>query len=193
MSLETVAEDIREEARARAREIEADAEEQAEAIIAEAESDAAEIEAERERAAEREIEQEREQKLSSANLEAKQKRLEARRDVLEEVRERVEAEVEGIDGERREVLTDGLLAAAAEEFDEGASVRIYGRAEDETLLTELVEAYDGYEYAGEYDCLGGVVAESEGSRIRVNNTFDSVLEDVWEDNLKEASTRLFEQ
>jgi V/A-type H+/Na+-transporting ATPase subunit E len=193
MSLETVAEDIRDEARARAREIEADAEERAEAIIAEAEADAAEIEAEREREIERRIEQEREQRLSSANLEAKQKRLEARRNVLEDVRERVEAEIASIDGERREELTDELLAAAAAEFDEGASVEVYGRADDEALLVALLESYDGYEYAGEYDCLGGVVAESEASRIRVNNTFDSVLETVWEDNLKEASSRLFEQ
>ena len=193
MSLETVAEDIRDEARARAREIEAGADEREEAIIAEAEADAAEIKAEREREVSREIEQEREQRLSSANLEAKQKRLEARRDVLEDVRERVEDEIAGLDGERREVLTDGLLAAAAEEFEEGASVRIYGRAADEALISELVEAYEDYEYAGEYDCLGGVVAESDSSRVRVNNTFDSVLENVWEDNLKEASTRLFEQ
>ncbi|ADJ13773.1 V-type ATP synthase subunit E [Halalkalicoccus jeotgali] len=193
MSLETVAEDIREEARARAREIEADAEERAEAIVAEAEADAAEIEAEREREVEREIAQEREQRLSSANLQAKQKRLEARRDVLEDVRERVEAEIAGIEGERREELTDELLAAAAEEFDEDASVEIYGRADDEAMIAALLESYDGYEFAGEYDCLGGVVAESEASRVRVNNTFDSVLEDVWEDNLKEASTRLFEQ
>ncbi|MDL5363554.1 V-type ATP synthase subunit E [Halalkalicoccus sp. NIPERK01] len=193
MSLETVVEDIRDEARARARDVERDADERVEAIIAEAEADAAEIEAEREREVERQIEQEREQRLSSANLEAKQKRLEARRDVLEDVRERVEGEIAGIDGERREELTDELLAAAAEEFDEGASVDVYGRADDEALIAALLESYDGYEYAGEYDCLGGVVAESEGSRIRVNNTFDSVLADVWEDNLKEASSRLFEQ
>jgi V/A-type H+-transporting ATPase subunit E len=27
----------------------------------------------------------------------------------------------------------------------------------------------------------------------VNNTFDSVLEDVWEENLREISARLFEE
>ncbi|WP_122087958.1 V-type ATP synthase subunit E [Halalkalicoccus subterraneus] len=193
MSLETVAEDIREEARARARDIEADADERVDAIIAEAEADAAEIRSDREHEVEREIAQEREQKLSSANLEAKQKRLEARRDVLEDVHERVEAEIAALDGERREELTDELIAATAEEFDENASVQVYGRADDEALIAALLEPYAGYEYAGEYDCLGGVVAESESSRVRVNNTFDSVLDDVWEDNLKEASTRLFEQ
>ncbi|WP_336362232.1 V-type ATP synthase subunit E [Halalkalicoccus salilacus] len=193
MSLETVVEDIRDEARARAKEIRAEGEERAEEIVAEAERDAEEIRSEREREIERTIEQEREQRLSSANLEAKQKRLEARRDVLDDVREQVEREIEDIDGERRERLTRDLLEATAVEFDEGAPVQVYGRAEDTSLLTSLLEEYDDFAHAGEVDCLGGVVAESERSRVRVNNTFDSVLDDVWEDNLKEASARLFEQ
>ena len=193
MSLETVVEDIRDEARARAKEIRAKGDERAEEIVAEAERDAEEIRAEREREVERTIEQEREQRLSSANLEAKQKRLEARRDVLGDVREAVEREIASIDGDRRERLTRELLEATAAEFEEGAAVQVYGRSEDATLLTALLEEYEDYVHAGEYDCLGGVVAESEASRVRVNNTFDSVLEEVWEDNLKEASTRLFEQ
>lgn len=46
---------------------------------------------------------------------------------------------------------------------------------------------------GEIDCLGGVVAESDTSRVRVNNTFDSILESVWDDELKNISERLFDQ
>jgi V/A-type H+-transporting ATPase subunit E len=72
-------------------------------------------------------------------------------------------------------------------------VQVYGRADDQALLEELLEEYDGYEYAGEYDCLGGVVAESDQSRVRVKNTFDSILDEVWENNLREISDRLFEQ
>lgn len=193
MSLETVVEDIRDEARARAKEIRAEGDERAEEIVAEAERDAEEIRSEREREVVRTIEQEREQRLSSANLEAKQKRLEARRDVLGDVREAAEREVAAIDGDRRERLTRELLEATAAEFDEDATVQIYGRADDAELLTSLLAEYDSLAHAGEYDCLGGVVAESKQSRIRVNNTFDSVLDDVWEDNLKEASARLFEQ
>lgn len=193
MSLETVAEDVREQARQRAEEIEADADERVESIIEEAEADAEEIREERAEEIDRQIEQEREQRLSSANLEAKQNRLEARRDVLEAVREDVEREVAAIDGQRREELTRALLDATAGEFEEGATVRIYGRADDADLLVDLLEEYENFAHAGEYDCLGGVVAESDASRIRVNNTFDSVLEDVWDDNLKEVSVRLFEQ
>ena len=193
MSLDTVAEDIKDDARDRAERIRNEADERAEEIVAEAEADAEEIRAEREREIERRIEQEREQKLSSAKLEAKQKRLEGRRIVLEETREEAESSVAALSGERREELTRELLDDAAAEFDEGDTVRISGRADDADLLESLVTEYDGFEHAGDVECLGGVVAESDASRVRVNNTFDSVLDSVWEDRLQEISTRLFEQ
>jgi V/A-type H+-transporting ATPase subunit E len=193
MSLDTVVEDIRDEARAREEEILSEADAEAEAIVAEAEEDAEEIRAEKEREVTAEIEQEREQRLSSAKLEAKQERLEARRAVLEEVRGAVEEEIANLGGDTREELTRTLIDAAATEFEDVDEVDVYGRGDDEGLLEDVLADYDGYEYAGEYDCLGGVVVESEGSRIRVNNTFDSVLEEVWEDNLRSISEQLFEE
>ena len=191
MSLDTVVEDIRDQARARADEIRGDADERAERIVADAEADAEEILEERKQTVERQIDQEREQKLSSAKLEAKQMRLGARRDVLEDVRERVEERVASME-EDREELTRVLLEDAATEFDDAATVQVYGRSDDAALLEGILADYDGHEYAGDVDCLGGVVVESEGSRIRVNNTFDSVLADVWEDNLREVSGELFD-
>lgn len=193
MSLDTVVEDIRNEARERAKEIRSEGDARADQIISEAESDADEIIAEQERETEQAIAQEREQKLSSAKLEAKQKRLEARRDVLQDVRSSVEDSIATLEGDDREELTRELLDAASEEFDDGDTVRVYGKPEDDALLTDIVSDYDNYEYAGEYDCLGGVVVESDQSRVRVNNTFDSILESVWEDNLQDISKRLFEQ
>lgn len=192
MSLDTVAEDIKDDARERAERIRAEADERAETIIAEAESDAEDIVAEREREIDARIEQERDQKLSSAKLEAKQKRLEARRDVLTDVRAEAESRIAGLSGDRREDLTRTLLDGAAAEFDDGASVRIYGRESDAELLESILEEYDGFEHAGDHDCLGGVVAESEASRVRVNNTFDSVFDAVWDEELREVSARLFE-
>ncbi|ELY92825.1 V-type ATP synthase subunit E [Natrialba hulunbeirensis JCM 10989] len=193
MSLDTVVEDIRDEAHARAEDIRDEGEARAEEIESAAEADAEEIRESAEQEADREIEQLREQRLSSAKLEAKQKRLEARRDVLGDVREEVEAELTALEGDTREELTRALLDAASTEFDEGDDVSVYGRADDQDLIESILDDYDGYAFAGEYDCLGGVVVESEQSRVRVNNTFDSVLEDVWEDNLREISNQLFEQ
>jgi len=193
MSLDTVVEDIRDEARARAEEVRAEGERRAEEITEAAERDAEQIREEAEREADRKISQEREQKLSSAKLEAKQERLEARREVLEDVRTDVEAHVGDIDGDEREQLTRTLLGAAAVEFEEAESVRVHGREADADLLERILEEYDGYTVGDPVDCLGGVVVESDASRVRVNNTFDSVLDEVWEENLREISARLFEE
>ena len=192
MSLETVVEDIRDEARARADEIRDEADERAQEIIDEAEADAEQIRADREAEVDREISQEREQRLSSAKLQAKQARLGARRDVLEDVRADVETALADLGGDRREELTRALLDAAVAEFDDGDELAVYGRADDQDLLEDVLTDYDGATFAGERDCLGGVVVESESSRVRVNNTFDSLLETVWEDNLRDISDRLFD-
>jgi V/A-type H+-transporting ATPase subunit E len=194
MSLDTVVEDVREEARARAEEIREEAKGEAEEIREEAKGEAEEIVADAEATVEREIEQKRDQKLSSATLEAKQERLKARRDLIQSVRKDVEAEIADIDGERREELTATLLDAAAEEFDaDAADVSVYGRAADRELIEGLLSEYPAFSFAGDHDCLGGVVVEGDSSRLRVNNTFDSVLEGVLEDELRAISERLFEE
>jgi len=193
MSLEHVVDDIKDEARARAEEIRAEAEEEAEAIIAEAEADAEAIKDERAAEVESQIDQEREQALSSANLEAKQQRLEARRDVLADVREAVESALTELSGDRRQSLTRTLVENAATEFDDDATVSVYGRSDDQELIEEILTDYDGFSFAGERTCLGGVIVESDTARVRVNNTFDSVLDTVWDENLKELSEHLFEQ
>lgn len=192
MSLDNVVEDIRDEARARAEEIKEAGEERADEIRSEAETEAEALVEERKESVENQIEREREQALSSAKLEAKQARLGARRDVLQRVRAQVEDELANLEGERREELTRSLLDAASVEFEDVGDVHVYCRADDADLLEDILTDYDGYEVAGERDCLGGVVVEATDSRVRVNNTFDSVLDTVWEDNLKEVSARLFD-
>ena len=193
MSLDNVVEDIQDEAHARAEEVREEGERRAEEIVETAEADAEELLDARKKEVERQIEQEREQAVSGAKLEAKQERLEARRDVLEDVKSQVEAELRGLSGDDREALTRALLDEAATEFEGQASVAVYGREDDADLIEELVADYDGFEYGGEHDCLGGVVVDATDSRVRVNNTFDSVLGDVWEDNLKDVSGILFDQ
>jgi len=193
MSLETVVEDIRQTARERADELLAEADAEADEIVSAAEATAESIIEEAERDVEREVSRERDQQRSSATLEAKQARLEARREQLATVREAVETAIAELEGERRESLTRSLLEAAAVEFEDVETVRVSGAESDAELLEAILEDYDGFEYAGSVDCLGGVVVGSDDSRLRVNNTFDSVLESVWDDELHEISARLFEQ
>ncbi|MFB6162213.1 MAG: V-type ATP synthase subunit E [Halococcoides sp.] len=192
MSLETVVEDIREEAEAQAHEIKNRAREEAAEIRTEAEEEAEEIREQREREVTRQIEQERERGRSNAELEAKQARLRARRGVLREVREAVEDELADLDGDRRRELTETLLADAIDEFDDGSLI-VHGREADHDLLDDLVADREDVRVGDARDCLGGVVVASEDARMRVNNTFDAVLDRVWEDSLRAVSDRLFEE
>ena len=192
MSLDTVVEDIRAEAEAEAAAIREEAEVDAADIVAAAEADANEtIESAKATAAQR-IEREREQELSSATLQAKQQRLAARRDVLEDVYDSVEEALRELDGDRREELTAALIDAGLEQIDVEEDIRILGASGDQELIESLIEDREGIAYGGDYECLGGVVIESDAARVRINNTFDSVLDSVWESHLKDISDQLFE-
>jgi len=192
MSLETVVEDIREQAEAQAHEIENRAREEAAEIRTAAEREAEAVREQRQREVERQIEQERERGRSNAELEAKQARLRARRTVLQEVREAVEDELVDLEGDRRRELTATLLDDALGEFDD-ESLIVHGREADRDLFEDLVADRDGVRVGEARDCLGGVLVASDDARMRVNNTFDAVLDRVWEDNLRAVSDRLFEE
>ncbi len=193
MGLDTVEEDIREEARAEAAEIREAAEERAATILEEARVDADATREAAHQAAEDQIQQERERAISSAKLEAKQQLLQARRNVLEEVRGTVEEELAAMEGDRRRELTELLLDAATEEFEDDAHLEVYTRPVDADLVEELLADREGVERGGDVECLGGVLVEGGGGSVRVDNTFDSILDEVWEDRLKDISDQLFEE
>ena len=139
----------------------------------------------------RKIVLEKEQKFSSTNLAAKQKTLEKKRDLLELVRQEIENEISQIKGKEREELTGKLIESSIKEFIGVKDVFVYGNLEDEKLLKSLLKKHKGVKYGGEYECIGGVVMESESARMRVNNTFDSIIETVWTEELKNISELLF--
>lgn len=191
MSLETVVEDIREKARGDAERILSEADIEGKEIVDKAKKEAAIIKVLGKEEMGRRIELEREQKFSSANLAAKQKTLERKRDLLELVRQEIENEISQIKGKEREELTEKLIESSMEEFKDVKDVVVYCKLEDGKLLKSLLKKHKDVKYGGEYECIGGVVMESESARMRVNNTFDSVIETVWTEELKNISEVLF--
>lgn len=193
MSLDSVVEDIREQARAEAQQIRDEAEAEADSIVDEAEAEASEIIEHREREAEREAEQLRERELSSANLEAKQLRLAARRDALDEVRTAVESQLRELPADDRRELTEVLLEAAIVEFDGDEDLIVHAPERDEDIVTDLAADDDRLAVGDPVDRIGGVIVEGTDTRMRVDNSLDAVLDDVWEDNLRSISDALFEE
>lgn len=193
MSLESVAEDIRDQARAEADELLEDAENQAEKIISDAEARAEEIIEQRKQELERQVKQERERGRSSANLEAKQRRLETRRDILERVRSAVEEHVDDIEGDTRRELTDDLLTAGVAKFDDSEELVVRCSDRDTDLVEELIADDERLELGDPIDALGGVIVEGTTTKMRVNNSFDTVLDDVWDEELRTFSQQLFDE
>ena len=191
MSLETVVEDIREKARGDAERILSESDAEGKEIIDKARKEASVNRAVGKEEISRKIELEKEQKFSSTNLAAKQKTLEKKRDLLELVRQEIEDEISQIKGKEREELTGKLIESSIKEFIGVKDVFVYGNLEDEKLLKSLLKKHKGVKYGGEYECIGGVVMESESARMRVNNTFDSIIETVWTEALKNISDLLF--
>ena len=191
MSLETVVEDIREKARGDAERILSESDAEGKEITDKARKEASVNRAVGKEEISRKIELEKEQKFSSTNLAAKQKTLEKKRDLLELVRQEIENEISQIKGKEREELTGKLIESSIKEFIDVKDVVVYGNVEDEKLLKSLLKKHKGVKYGGEYECIGGVVMESESARMRVNNTFDSIIETVWTEELKNISELLF--
>ncbi|MCX2819164.1 V-type ATP synthase subunit E [Haladaptatus sp. F3-133] len=188
MGLETVVDDIKQEARARADEIVAEAEEEKEETLSDAREEAEEIVEQARQDAEKEAENLREQEVSSAKLEARKMVSREERDQLAELRADVRDELAELD-EGREDMTRTLLESGIEELgdDEGA---VYTAEGDEEMVQDLLGGFDGFEHAGSTDIIGGVVVESADGKVRVDNSFDSVLEQVWNESLREVSARL---
>jgi V/A-type H+-transporting ATPase subunit E len=191
MSLDTVITDITAEAEAEADALRESAAQEAEEIVEAARDTAADVLADAETAVEATIDREREQAIASAKLEAKQLRLGARREVLAEVRAATEAALGTMEGERREQLTRALVDAAVAEFDAG-ELTLHGREADAELLSTIAADHDALEVGDPIGCLGGVIIESSAADVRVNNTFDTILEQMWDREVSAVSDELFD-
>ncbi len=188
MGMETVVDDIKDEAREEAEALVTDAEAEAEQMLEEARKEAEEIRNAEEEKAEREAEEIHEQTVSSARLDARKMRSQAEKRLLSNLREEVEDRLSELE-ESREDLTRDLIEDAVDELDQdGGTVR--GAEHDTELVKELVEEFDGYTVGDPVEILGGVVVEGGDGEVRVDNSFDSVLERVWNQELKEISTEL---
>ncbi len=56
----------------------------------------------------------------------------------------------------------------------------------EDTLTEI-------DYAGNIDCIGGIVLENADRTVRLDHTFDTIMDEVSEQSMKIISETLFEQ
>ncbi|MCQ6963007.1 V-type ATP synthase subunit E [Methanolobus chelungpuianus] len=182
MGLEIVVKDIMDAAQAEVARLNREADAEASLILNDARQNAKKIVGERLAKAEDDIRKMRQQETSSANLEVKRTLLNARKELLEDVYARAEKSIAAFSQEKNRELLKSII-----EKNEASGKRIYSNAASEKLVRELTSL----EYAGNIDCLGGVVIENEDGTVRLDYTYDVILRSVSEQLLKQTSDILF--
>ncbi|WP_406671182.1 V-type ATP synthase subunit E [Methanolobus sp. ZRKC4] len=182
MGLETVVKDIMDAAQAEVAQLDSEADAEVSQIIDEAKQSAKKIMGESLAKAEDDIKKIRQQEISSANLEVKRTLLNARKEVLEKVYTQAEESISTFSPEKNEELLKSLI-----ESYESSGNRIYSDAGSE----EIVKKLSSLEYAGNIECLGGVIIENEDGTVRLDYTYDVILKSVNEQLLRQTSDILF--
>jgi V/A-type H+-transporting ATPase subunit E len=186
MALENVINEIYEKGRQEVQRIKEEAEKEAERIIAEAKEKAEEILRKAKEEGEKEAERLRRQEISSVKLEMKRQMLDVQKRILDGVFEALKQRIREMDVETRRKLTMVLLKSAV------PGMVVYSRKEDEDLVKSIIQEMKlDVKYGGYVECLGGVVLESEDGEVRLNLTFDELLNRLYEQKMGDVAKILF--
>lgn len=182
MGLEAIVKEIKAKGKAEADTISKEAKKEASQIIADAQSRAEKIAEAKKKAVAAEIQRLKQQELSSANLEVKRSLLNARKEVLDIVYDKSVEGVKNFPADKNKELLKVII-----EQNEAGNSKIYSRSEDKAVVKKLTKL----KHAGEIDCIGGVVIETEDGTVYLDFKYDTILKDTSEQSLKQVSDILF--
>jgi V/A-type H+-transporting ATPase subunit E len=187
MPLEPVLEEIQKRGDETVKKIKEEAEKEAEKIIEEAKREAEEILKRARYEAEREGEALKKQEISAVTLEMKRLLLNKQKEIVEQVFDLLRQKVRDMDeGTRKEIIKKLLSKNAS------PGMLVYSRKEDEGIVKDaLKELKLDLNYAGNIECIGGIILEDPKGEVRINLTFDELLNQVYEQKLAEVSKILF--
>ena len=182
MGLEAIIEEIKAKGRAEADTISGETSQEVSKIIADAQASAAKINAVKQEAVRKEIDRMRQQELSSANLEIKKLMLNARKDILDEVYESAKDSISKLPAEKNKMILKSII-----EKNESGNSKIFSKGKDKATVKKITKL----EFAGEIDCIGGVVIENKDGTEVLDFRYDMILKNVNEQSLKQVSDILF--
>lgn len=182
MGLEEIVEEIRAKGKAEADKITGETDQETSKIIADARSQAEKIIAAKKESVRKEINRLNQQELSSAHLEVKRTLLNARKEILDMVYEKAVEGIQNLDPERNRKILGSII-----EKNEDKNSKIYSKRDDKAVVQNLTKLT----FAGEIECLGGVVIENEDGSERLDFKYDTILRTVSEQSLKQISDILF--
>jgi V/A-type H+-transporting ATPase subunit E len=182
MGLEIVVKDIQEGARAEVSRIKAEGDAKASEIINEAKETQKKMLGDSLAKAEEDLQNLHQQVISSANLEVKRITLNKRKELLDQVYNQTIEKIKSMPASKKEELLKHILSK-----NEASGARAYSSKDSEQIVKKLTSL----NYAGNIDSIGGVVLENEDGTVRLDFTYDSILENVYEHSLKQMSDILY--
>lgn len=129
------------------------------------------------------------QELSIAHVEVKKVRLNAEKEMLDKVYSDCLGELSRLSPDAAAPLLEASMQKIKKELGtQGASVQCNQR--ESQIVKGLCDRLN-LTYSGVIDCAGGVVAESRDGSLRLDLRYETILDDVWTQKIKEISNILF--
>ncbi len=183
MGLDKVVKDISDKAEVESKEIVARAQVEAAAVKKDAEAEARKAHEAEMLRSDSAISKMRQRELSSAKLDVKKSKLNAEKDVLEEVRADLLKRLTDMPKDKKVDIIQKLINMSKKDVATG---KIFTNAADADLVKN-----SGYEYGGNIKCIGGIIVTSVDGSVNLDYTFDSIMDDVWNSSMKSVSDILF--
>jgi len=191
MGLEAVVGDIKEKGKTEVAAVQAETRAEVTRLLTEAQERAAGIKQQASEEVERDVQRIINQEVSAANLAVKREMLNAEKDTLVRVHDTVITRITDMPANFHEMALRALLPEAAVAVGGGV---VYCNLRDIPSVKKiLAESKDlaAFSVGEPVSIEGGVVIESADGRMKIDYSYRTFLETVWESGLKDASDILF--
>lgn len=184
MPIEDVVQEILADAEKKTSEIKKKLKNERDKIIKEVEEKAKKIIDEYKEKARRDVEKIRRQEIASAELMVKREKLKEQAKLLETVFEKAKKRLLGFPLEKHREICEKM-------------VKKYGTYKKKVYchpsMKKYVQIMPGVYSCGEVKCLGGVIVEDEDEKVRYNMLYETILDDIYEKDLKKIAHILFKE
>ena len=180
MGLEAVKEEILDNAKEKSNSLIADARKEANRIMKEMEKKVEEMRGKSEAETKRAFDLIEKQEFASAELENKKMTLDAKKQIIESVFAEAKKRIENLDDKKREACIEKLLHKAKKDIH---IAHIYCNKKDAKFLKD--------HNAEPVDIIGGLIAENKDMTVRVDYSFETLLQNIKENELQNLSKVLF--
>lgn len=180
MGLETVKEEILNSAKEQSNSLIVEARKEANRIMKEAEKKIEEMREKSESETKRMLDTIKRQELASAELESKKILLNAKKQIIENVFAEAKKRLENLDDKKRELYIKKLLEKAKNDIEIS---NVYCNKKDAKFLKGR--------NAEPTNIIGGLIAENKEKTVRVDYSFETLLQSVKENELQNINKILF--